>query len=511
MYFYLLFLIALFARSFDFPNIPGGINCDEAYAGYEAYSLLMSSFDSWGKKMPVYFITGGGGTNVLYSYISIPFITLFGLKTWVIRLPQLILGMLSVYCFYKLVKLIYDKTTACIGLFIIAIMPWHIMLSRWGFHGNIAPAFCLFAFCFYCKSIKKISYIWLSMLCWGLGCYTYDPAIGFILGAVLILTVYLILYAKTKNKTFWHNLIGSCILFAILLTPLILLWLINNYGLEEINNQYFSIPKLPGWRGKEINITDFGSNFLILFKLLGTQTDNMIWNTINRFGLFYYISTPFIIFGIITLGKQGMLELKNKIFSYKLCICLLFIWGILYASLFPAHSSNRINYLFFIITLFITAGISFFAKYKKFFICIILAYTALFIDFELIYFKKYNILAKNNFSIGFKEALQEADKHHTLTNKEIHILQQESEASKILFYNKIDNLKYKDTVKWKNYPSSYLFAKSFLHYSFFTPYDDLKITKGIIYIAPKYTRPYFINELKKDFQIKIFEQYMVVF
>jgi hypothetical protein len=231
-------------------------------------------------------------------------------------------------------------------------MPWHIISSRWGFHGNIAPLIYLLAFLFFCKSYKNIKFIWLSMLFFGLGCYTYDPIIGFILGSVLLLILYLIFYTPIKDKYFWFNLTLSGIFFILLITPIILLYLINNNYINEINTDYFSIPKLPGWRGKEINTSQFLNNSLILLKLLITQTDNMIWNTINQFGLFYHISSPFILLGLYSTTKQGVIELKNKQFSYKTCILVVFLWGIIYSTLFPAYSSNRVNYLFFFICIF---------------------------------------------------------------------------------------------------------------------------------------------------------------
>ncbi len=494
-----------------FGSIPDGINCDEAFAGYEAYSVLISSFDSWGKKYPLYFITGGGGTNVLYSYLSIPFIALFGLETWVIRLPQLIFSLISVFVFYRLLKIIYNKQTAYLGLFIIAIMPWHIILSRWGFHGNIAPAFYLIAFYFYCKALKNIKNIWLAMFFWGLGCYTYDPIIAFILGSVFISSLYLLLYNK-KDKLLWYNLIGSSLLFAIVVFPVFLLFLINNFNYEEINNSYFSIPKLPGWRGNEVNFSNIGQNLIILFNLLVKQTDNMIWNTINRFGLFYYISIPFILVGLFQTAKNAYIEIKNHKIIYNTSIISFFFFGILYTSLFPAYSSNRVNFLFFFITIFITIGISVFIKNKIVFLAIIFLYFCFFVDFERVYFGNYNMLAKDNFSIKFKEALKEAEKQHLQTNKEIHILYQQSEVTKLLFYNKIDNIAYKNTIIWKNYPSAYLYAESFLYYKFFTPYDNINIQKDIIYIAPRYTRQVFTDALKNsNYQIKLFGDYIVVF
>ena len=148
-----LLCITIFVRIIFFGNIPYGINCDEAYAGYEAFSILTTSKDSWEKFLPIYLITGGGGTNALYSYLTIPFIKMFGLSSSTIRLPQIIFSLISCYVFYKTLKIIYNKKIALMGLFIIAITPWHIIMSRWGFHGNIAPSFLLISFYFYIYGI----------------------------------------------------------------------------------------------------------------------------------------------------------------------------------------------------------------------------------------------------------------------------------------------------------------------------------------------------------------------
>ena len=138
-------------------------------------------------------------------------------------------------------------------------------------------------------------------------------------------------------------------------------------------------------------------------------------------------------------------------------------------------------------------------------------YSILFISFEFVYFTKYNELSSKNFSQGLKEALNEANKYHKITGYNIFILQENSEPSKVMFYDKINNLEYKKSVVWKNYPSSYLLQKSFLQYNFLSPYDNIDINDKNIYIAPLYTRNHFINVLqKKNINIKTFGEYITI-
>ena len=94
IFFAILFLGA-FSRLYRFGTAPPGLNQDEAFAAYEAWALLHDGVDSSLHSFPVYLTAWGSGMNALESYLMLPFLALFGVKTWVIRLPQLLLGLSS--------------------------------------------------------------------------------------------------------------------------------------------------------------------------------------------------------------------------------------------------------------------------------------------------------------------------------------------------------------------------------------------------------------------------------
>lgn len=106
-----IMLIGILTRGIMLGSIPGGVNQDEALAGYEAYSLLHFGTDSSGYAFPVYFNAWGSGMNALNSYLMIPFIAVFGLHTWVIRIPQFLVSCFSMYVFYKLLLKLFNKKT----------------------------------------------------------------------------------------------------------------------------------------------------------------------------------------------------------------------------------------------------------------------------------------------------------------------------------------------------------------------------------------------------------------
>jgi hypothetical protein len=95
---YLVFgilFLGVFLRTFQLLANPPGLYVDEATAGYETFSLLRTGADRWGLAFPVYFVNWGSGQNVLYSYLSIPFVSLFGLSRFSVRLLSLFIGILT--------------------------------------------------------------------------------------------------------------------------------------------------------------------------------------------------------------------------------------------------------------------------------------------------------------------------------------------------------------------------------------------------------------------------------
>lgn len=78
--FFILMAAGIAARMIGFGVIPGDINQDEAFAGYQAYSMLHYGVDSAGYRFPVYLYTWGSGMSALNSYLMMPFMAVFGVK-----------------------------------------------------------------------------------------------------------------------------------------------------------------------------------------------------------------------------------------------------------------------------------------------------------------------------------------------------------------------------------------------------------------------------------------------
>src|SRR2546426_6798130 len=128
----LLFALGAAVRLLQYGRIPPGLNQDEASIGYDAYAILNFGIDRNGIHNPVHLIAWGSGQNALYAYFDMPFIYLLGLNPLSVRAVNALFGLADLVVFYLLLHHTDGgRPLALIGLFLLAISPWHIMMSRW--------------------------------------------------------------------------------------------------------------------------------------------------------------------------------------------------------------------------------------------------------------------------------------------------------------------------------------------------------------------------------------------
>ena len=456
--FILILLAGSFARVYRFGAVPGDINQDEAFAGYEAYSILKYGMDTAGYKYPVYLTAWGSGMNALESYLMIPFIALFGLKVWVIRLPQLIAGIATLPAVYFLVKRLVDRKAAILSMLMLAICPWHIILSRWGLESNLTPAFLLFGLLFFVKGLDKPKFLLLSAFMYGLSLYCY--ATYWVYTPFIILIQYIYCLASKKLK-FDRYLVLSAIILALMAAPLVLFLLIN-YGLmDEIRTPYLSIPQILYMRSGELSLDEKAKKLELLRDIFIYQTDRNIWNSPTKYGLFYYISLPFSIMGLACCIVKMIRCAKEKMFCPEVLLLIQPLVSLPQCILIKANAT-KINILFIPIVIFTALGLYFLEKltFRKFAAIIAALYCVLFIGFEYYYFTDYVKESDAYFSRGLEQAFEYAD------SRGEHVYFEEGTFyPKILFYAKTPVEKFRDTVEYEFYPASYLTAYGFDKYS----------------------------------------------
>lgn len=472
--FFIFLFVGIFVRIWQFGNVPGDINQDEAYAGYEAYSILNYGIDSSGYRFPVYFVSWGSGMNALSSYLMIPFIAFCGLHTWVIRLPQFFIACLSLWVAYRLIqKMINTKAALCV-LFLMSISPWHIMLSRWGLESNLAPGLLLFGLYFFVKGIENKKYFLVSALMYGMSLYSY-ATIWTIVPIILVFQcVYCILLKKIRMC---KEIVLSGVIVFLLALPLVL-FLFVNYGLiDEIRLPFISIPKLLYMRTGEISFRNISSNLKNLWSIIVTQSDGLIWNATERYGLFYKWSLPFFFLGLFNLIDNTVKSIKKHEFDWRVLILIQLMAGIILGSLITVNI-NRVNILFIPMIIVIAVGVLYLCEligYKYMLIIPFIVYAICFSGFVKFYFGEYQQICSGYFTEGIEDAIKSVNK----SDKTIYIAP-EIHYPKVLFLAKEPTDIYRDTVKYKNYPSAFLQAASFDHYVFSDDYSQ--IDEHCIYI-----------------------------
>ena len=84
-YLFLLFLavfLTFVTRFYRLGSVPAGLYLDEAAQGYNAYSILATGKDEFGKAFPAAFRSFADFKTPVYIYLIAPLIPLFGLTAF---------------------------------------------------------------------------------------------------------------------------------------------------------------------------------------------------------------------------------------------------------------------------------------------------------------------------------------------------------------------------------------------------------------------------------------------
>jgi hypothetical protein len=239
--FALIFCLGCFARLWEFGTVPPGLSADEASDGVEAMSLYRYGTDRNGESFPVRFIGWGSGQDALDSYVLIPLVAIAGLSPRVVRLPLLIAGILALPLIYFIGRKLQGRVLGLLTMLLLAISPWHIVISRTGPEADLLPL--LFLLGFACLLASDAGNHWFIPACvfFGLGLYSY-------ITSYLAIPLFLLLAvppAYLARRISIKDLIAGILLFMILAVPAGLHVIVNTFDLPTIHIGLMTIPHLP--------------------------------------------------------------------------------------------------------------------------------------------------------------------------------------------------------------------------------------------------------------------------
>lgn len=407
-------MIGIFIRIYHFPTALQEMNCDEIMTAVNAKSIADTGADINHISFPVY-LQGWGGQSVILLYLMALSIKLLGYTLFAVRLPTLIVSIISLFVFYDLVKKISkNEKIALIGLAFICISPWHILQSIWALDCNMFPHFLLFAIDLFYTGLlrKKNSLLFLSMVLFAISLYGYGVAIYFVPLFLLIMCIYLLKSKQLKLK----NAIFCAVIFLILAMPIILMFAINVLSIE--NSMSIGKITIPYYEGLSrtndmIFFTDnpleqLGKNIQSTFEVIVNQSDGAEWNSSKLFGTTYHFTIVFMVIGLFDTIKK--IKQEKGCINNILIVSWFFI-SLLTGLIINQANINRLNSLWYVFFVLAAVGISRVNKkinHKKVFQTIVIAcYLVLFTSFAFYFHGYYTKIVDNSgcFSRGFYQTL----------------------------------------------------------------------------------------------------------
>ncbi len=313
----LLFIVgfAFLIRIIWLGSVPISLHGDEIGVGYNAYALLKSGIDEYGNSWP--FVLRADVAPLIF-YATIPAVKIFGLTEFATRLPSVVVGLLTIFIFYFLIKELFDQKVALLATLFFSLSPWHIQISRIAHDASYGLLLQLLAtFCFLKGIKKKQFFLLLSFVFFGLSFYSYHSPR---LTSPLLLFALLVLFRQTAVYMKKTILCGT-ILFALIITPITLDFVSKPIaetrigGISIFTRADISIPLTPLYFIKTIPtfITNYFNQYNPYFLFINTSS--MRYFNVRFVGLLYWWELPLLCIGLLTIVKK-----------YKKIRMLIFLW-----------------------------------------------------------------------------------------------------------------------------------------------------------------------------------------
>lgn len=340
-----IFLLGTWARTWEFGRLPPGLNPDEASTGIEALYVGQYGTDRNGVSLPVKFISWGSGQDVLYAYLLAPLVAWWGLGPTLVRLPMLIFGIAAMPLMYLVARQLFGARAGLWATLLLAISPWHILLSRWALDSNLLPFFFIAAFASLLQGLQRPMWLLLAGLLFGICMYAYGTAY-----AVVPLFLVLVVFIDSRWRILSRrHLTLAVLLYALVAAPIFLLLLINGLGLDSIRMGPVTIPHFPvavRWQtttllGTSDPVGTLFSNLKAGAVLLASESDGILYNVVDPFGYLYHVGLALGIGGVILLftPREGAMPSGRR-------LMLAWLAAAVVVPVLQPVNINRLNILF---------------------------------------------------------------------------------------------------------------------------------------------------------------------
>jgi len=323
--FVFIICVAVFLRFFSLgTNVP--LTWDEVSWGYNAYTLGIDGRDEYGVLLPWQFLESFGDYKPpMYAYLTVIPVWLFGVNEFSTRFASAFFGVLTVLLTYALTRELFPRSTRSLGLVamgIMAVSPWHIMLSRAAFEANVATFFIVCGMWTLVRWSNTQQWFLLihTAVCWALSFYTFNSAR--IVSVLLAIASALIFWRTVRSN--WKQCILASVVGFVLVAPLVPFLLSPQASLRFNEVNIFSNPEIietanqkianddGAWYSTILNnrrvayameyLTHYFDHFTPRFLFISGDTNPKF--SIQDVGQLYLIELPFLIVGMLVLIRQ---------------------------------------------------------------------------------------------------------------------------------------------------------------------------------------------------------------
>jgi len=301
----LIIIVAAAAlRLYHLQSNPPSLNWDEAAVGWNANTIFHTRRDEYGTRLPLSFKSFGDYKAPVYIYLTAPIVGLFGLNPVSVRLVSVLAGIAGVYLLYLLGSELKNKQLGIIAAALLAITPWHVILSRPAFEPNLALFFILLGIYLFLKALKKPIYFTLCAFSFALSMYAYHSPKIFV--PIFLLGLTFIYRRRLLSKKLRTGLLVSVFLGLVALTPMIKEMVLKNSAVRFQGTSVFYDQQGIKQPLKPSLITQIFKNYFIHYSpsYLFFGSSNMPRLELRTVGPLLLIEAPFLLLGLIYLLKN---------------------------------------------------------------------------------------------------------------------------------------------------------------------------------------------------------------
>jgi hypothetical protein len=199
-----LVVIGFWLRFWQLDSIPAGLNWDEAAVGYNAYSLLLTGKDEFGRAWPLFIESFGDYKTALYSILITPIIKELGLSVFSVRILNVFVGSSAIIAAYYLGLVWFrQRRWALVLATLITFSPLTIHLSRFALEWYMALPLLLWGMAAILRGLENPRYLLLASSLLSFSLYWYHSLRLFL---PLLLICFFVIYRRkllAQPKYLW--------------------------------------------------------------------------------------------------------------------------------------------------------------------------------------------------------------------------------------------------------------------------------------------------------------------